>query len=83
MERTQLFDLMASSSSTHKAASTRSWRRCQTPARTSTHCCDLPTRDQREAGPLDQVPAHHRKLRLAKDLEDFHSKAHPLPAAGQ
>src|SRR3954447_4411504 len=36
--------------------------RCQTPARTSTHCWrSAQRRDQREAGPLDQVPAHHRQ----------------------
>src|SRR3954462_3708700 len=51
----------------------------QAPARTPAHCRrPAQRRDQREAGPLDQVPAHHRKLPLAKDLEDFQFEGTPI-----
>jgi DNA replication protein DnaC len=47
--------------------------------RTPAHCRrPAQRRDQREAGPFDQVPAHHRQTALAKDLEDFQFEGTPI-----
>ena len=84
MERTQLFDLMGELEALprHEGRFRRDHHgdRCQTPARTSTHCWrSAQRRDQREKQARSiKYQLTIAKLPLAKDLEDFQFEGTPI-----